>query len=251
MRIPLVALVALVGLLLVACGNDSPDAEEPEGTRWVGSGRVVVAVPDWWSTGETQCLQPVEDTVYWDSGAVADCADAPGRSEVREASTLAVLDPDGGYAEQLLTQMEPAGEVDGVEVLELAGCDDWLPGVCRHVVAVPSEHVVLAVTIADEDDGDYDEIRDSLRILPDGQTTVPLDVGMETPTWGAEPRVAAELARRLEAAGLEVETTVLDPSADDVGDIADLPEGSLLDVEPALGSVVDEGATVTITVMGG
>ena len=25
-----------------------------DGTRWVGLGRVVVAVPEWWTTGETQ-----------------------------------------------------------------------------------------------------------------------------------------------------------------------------------------------------
>jgi hypothetical protein len=58
----------VVAALLLAsvsgCSDDrAPDA--PEGTRWVGSGRVVVAVPDWWSTGETRCLLPVEDTVYW------------------------------------------------------------------------------------------------------------------------------------------------------------------------------------------
>ena len=44
----------------------------PDGTRWVGLDRVVVAVPDWWTTGETQCLAPVETTVYFDSAAQAD-----------------------------------------------------------------------------------------------------------------------------------------------------------------------------------
>ncbi|MBZ5739589.1 PASTA domain-containing protein [Nocardioides mangrovi] len=242
MRIPLVALVATAGLLLVACGGDSTEAEAPDGTRWVGSGRVVVAVPDWWTTGETRCLLPVEDTVYWDSGAVADCADVPARSEVREASTLAVLDAEHGYAEHLLTQMDPAGAVDGREVVELDGCDAWIPDVCRHVFAVPSEHVVLAVTIADEADGDYQEIRDSLRILPDGRTTVPLDIHGTTPTWGAEPAYVDHLTRALEDAGLQVEVATIPAE--------DLTPGSLLEVEPALGSVVDEGATVTVTVAG-
>jgi hypothetical protein len=245
----LLGAAALPGLVLTGC--EDSDAPGPDETRWVGSGRVVVAVPDWWTTGETQCLKPVEDTVYFDSGAITDCADEPAPSEVREASTLAVLESRSGRGAWLLDQMRPAGEVDGHEVLELEGCDDWLPGACRHVFAVPSEGVVLAVTIADDADGDYDEIRDSLRILPAGQTTVPLAVrGGWTPAWGAEPRVVGALRRALERGGLTVETKVVEPATGAAGDVADLPRGSLLDVEPALGSVIDEGGTVTITVMG-
>ncbi|MDF1604825.1 hypothetical protein [Nocardioides sp. YIM 152315] len=244
------ATVAL-GLVLTGCGQgDGPASDAPEGTRWVGSGRVVVAVPDWWTTGETQCLEPVEDTVYFDSGALTDCADEPAPSEVRAASTLAVLESGHGYGEHLLTRMEPAGEVDGREVLELDGCDGWFPGVCRRVLAVPSEGVVLAITVADAADGDYDEIRDSLRVLPEGQTTVPLDVDGWTPTWGAEPRAAHALVRTLERAGLRVEVVEVEPSArDDAGSGTTLPSGSLLDVEPALGSVIDEGGTVTVSVL--
>ena len=66
-------------------------ADPPEGSRWVGYDGVVVAVPDWWTTGETQCGAPVEDTVYFDSGAVYDCSDPADPATVQEVSSLAVL----------------------------------------------------------------------------------------------------------------------------------------------------------------
>ena len=253
MRTTLLALAALaLAAALSGCGDDPAATAGPEDDRWVGSERVVVAVPQWWSTGETRCLKPVEDTVYFDSGAITDCADEPSRSEVREASTLAVLDLGMGYAEQLLTRMEPAGEVDGREVVELEGCDDWIPGVCRRVFAVPSEGAMFAVTIADAADGDYDRIRDSLRLLPEGRTTVPLaTTGGWTPTWGATPPAVDDLVRALERAGLAVQVEEVGPgTGDGAGVVADLRPGSLLDVEPALGSPVAEGGTVTITVAG-
>ena len=50
-------------------------------------------------------------------------------------------------------------------------------------------------------------------------------------------------------AGLHVETEVTDPSAaGDAGFVADLPPGSFLGASPELGSVIEAGGTVTITV---
>jgi hypothetical protein len=225
----------------------------PQGMRWVGVGRVVVAVPEWWSTGETQCLAPVEDTVYFDQAAQADCADAPSLAEVREVSALAVLDATSGYGENELRSMRSIGEVDGREILERPDCNDWFEGICRRLFAVPSEGVVFAVTIAESGDGNYAEIRDSLWILPAGMTTVPLVTSDGwTPTWGAPPDTADALAEKLKDAGLVVKTEVTDPSS--TGDravlIADLPAGSYLGVSPELGSPIEVGGTVTITVMG-
>ena len=53
-------------------------------------------------------------------------------------------------------------------------------------------------------------------------------------------------------AGLSVEIKSVERSKDDDGgaDYASFPEGSLLDVSPALGSVIDVGGTVTVTVSG-
>lgn len=225
----------------------------PDGTRWVGLGRVVVAVPDWWTTGETQCLAPVETTVYFDSGATADCADPADPATIREVSALAVLDATGGYGEYQTRSMQPVAEVDGEAVLEADACEEWFEGVCRRMFAVPSEGVVFAVTIADEGDGSYEDIRDSIRILPDGLTTVPLAISSGwTPAWGADPRAADELVKVFDEAGLRVETEVAERSErDDVSSMsASFPAGTLLDVSPSLGSVIEEGGTVTITVAG-
>lgn len=202
MRLWLVALL----LPLTACSGDDGEwwEDPPEGTRWVGYDGRVVAVPDWWTTGETTCGEPVEDTVWFDSGAIYRCVDPAHPSEVREASSLAVRDQDG--------------------------------------------EVELVVTVADEGDGDADEIRESERALPDGVTTVPLAVDGSTPAWGAPPEVARALTRVIEQAGLEVEVEVLEP--DPNGDVAGLPRGSLLDVEPALGTPIEEGGRVKVTVMG-
>ena len=234
-----------LGLLLVlvlglsACGSaDEGDGDwwthSPQGTRWVGHDGVVVAVPDWWTTGETQCGAPVEDTVYFDSGAVYDCDEPADPAAVREVSSLAVLGDRGRYR---------TGDPDGE-------CEEWLEGVCRRPFAVPGTDVVFAVTIADEGDGDYEEIRDSARVLPDGVTTVPLATGPGgwTPAWGADPSAVRDLRRAVEDAGLSVEMETVEP--DPNGDVADLPPGSLLDVEPVLGAPVVDGSTVTISVMG-
>ncbi len=231
------ALLTALLVALSACGGDDGDwwADPPEGTRWVGYDGVVVAVPDWWTTGETQCGAPVEDTVYFDSGAVYDCADPADPATVRAVSSLAVLRDNDRYDD---------ADLDG-------SCEEWFPDVCRRLFAVPDTEVVFAVTIDEEGDGDYEAIRDSARELPDGVTTVPLaigGVGGWTPTWGAEPAFARDLTKAIEDAGLVVEVETVEP--DPNGDVADLPPGSLLDVEPLLGTPIEVGGTVKVTVMG-
>lgn len=75
------ALVLAVCLATASCGDAEPAGRAaahgglstpPEGHRWVGDEGVVVAVPDWWTTGDTHCLLPVEDTVFVESGSIAD-----------------------------------------------------------------------------------------------------------------------------------------------------------------------------------
>ncbi len=251
-----VLVLALVLAATSACGEASTTAATvassaaPDGTRWVGMNGVVVAVPDWWTTGDTRCATPVEDTVYFDSGAIVDCADPVPDSLAREVSSLAVLDGTRGHGEWKTGEMEPVAEADGHEVVELEKCEKWFEGVCRRLFAVPDEGVVFAVTITDPGDADYRTIRDSVRILPDGQTTVPLraeDWG--TPGWGAEPDHVPRLVRAVREAGLKAEVVEERIPKDSPGMVADLPAGSYLGSDPELGSVVDEGATVRITVM--
>jgi hypothetical protein len=250
-------------MLLAGCGaaetpvagpdnrSDGWSGSPPADTRWVGYGQVVVAVPQWWTTGETECLTPAETTVYFDTGAVVDCA-IPTPGAVDEVSALAVLDARSGYGEKLLSESKPIGEVSGPELLERDGCERWFEGVCRKVFAVPEAGVVFAVTIHDEGDGDYETIRDSVRVLPDEMTTVPLATRDGwTPTWGAEPRAVDAVVRAVEGAGLRAEIVTAErPRARNASLVADLPKGSLLDVDPALGSVIEDGGTVTVTVAG-
>lgn len=249
-------LAVALGAVLAACGTaqgeDVWQATPPEDTRWVGWGQVVVAVPEWWTTGETRCLTPVEDTVYFDPSAIAECTDAPPAGVVQEVSALAILDGTSGYGELQTRGMRSIGEVAGREVLERKGCEGWFKGVCRRMFAVPSEGVVFAVTIAEAGDGSYQEIRDSLRMLPDSMTTVPLRTADGwTPAWGAEPRAVDALESSLRAAGLRVEIVTAERTGEDAADlVADLPPGTLLEVTPELGSVIDVGGTVTLTVAG-
>ncbi len=241
---------------------DDPDTKQniaatlpppPDGQRWVGLGRAVVAVPDWWTTGETQCGAPVEDTVYFDNGALVDCSNPPAPATVGEVSALAVLDATNGYGREMADSMTSIGEVDGREVLEQDGCEEWFEGVCRRLFAVPSEGVVFAVTIAEPGDGDYEHIRDSLRILPETMTTVPLATreGV-TPARGADWRIADALGATIKAADLEVrvEFTPMPKQGDATGLDADLPAGSLVKVRPELGSPVPLGDIVTVTLSG-
>ena len=188
--------LALLLLPLTACSADGDWwASPPDGSRWVGYDGAVVAVPDWWTTGETRCGTPVEDTVYFDSGATVDCGIPHYDDVADEVSSLAVLRDNGRYG---------ADDVDG-------DCEEWF----------------------------------------DGVTAVPLEIGGPggwTPSWGDEPDIVDDLTAAIEAAGLEVELETIDP--DPNGDVADLPPGSLLDVDPQLGTPIEDGGTVVVTVTG-
>jgi hypothetical protein len=241
--------------LLVACGEAPTAAPEPDllpapdGMRWVGEAGVVVAVPDWWTTGETQCGAPVEDTVYADAAATYDCPDPADPATVREVSALAVLDGTCCLGEFERRTMEP---VDGrQDLVERPGCEDSLPGVCRHLFAVPDTDVVFAVTMTEDGGATWQQVRDSARTLPAGLTTVPLSVAggsRWTPGWGEEPPTADSYARAVRQAGLRVETVV--EELDDDGDHGSFVTGSLLEIDPAPGSVVEPASTVTLIVSG-
>ena len=250
--------VAAAGVAVQRLGDDGRAAEAaglpaaPDGMRWVGLGRVVVAVPDWWTTVETHCgVAPVEDTVYFDQAAQVDCEDPVDLDTVREVSALAVFDGTSGYGELQLRSMVPVSEAAGLEVVEREGCEEWFDGVCRQFFGIPDEGVVFAVTIAEVGDGSYEDIRDSVHVLPGDLTTVPLAVPAGfTPGWGDEADIVDDLVRALRAAGLEIEIVTAEKPAGDGGLSADLPPGSLLDVSPSLGSVIEVGGTVTVTVSG-
>lgn len=240
----------------------------PEGLRWVGLGRVAVAVPQWWSVGETRCGSPVEDTVYVDPSASFDCPDPVDPELVRTVSSLAVLDGSRGYGAFQLELMDPVqragadrggdGGTGDLEMRELAGCERWFPGVCRRLVGLPSEDLVLAVVLTEDSGTTFEEVRDSVRVLPPGLTAVPLDARAAgptpdlawTPTWGADPGVVGPLTAAIEATGLRVRVEEVAPATERTGLAADLVVGSYLGASPALGSVVESGSEVTVSVLG-
>lgn len=244
-------------LLLTACGGGSSSATDgglpdpPEGHRWVGYAGVAVAVTDWWTTGETQCLKPVEDTVYVDTGAITDCAgDEPSRRTLAEVSSLAVMDARSGLGEAYRREMQPLPGHPGI--LELEGCQRWVVETCRRVFALEGTDVVFAMSLVDAEDGDYELTRDSVRRLPDGMTTVPIAAGRfpRIPVWGDEPSFARTYVKAVEAAGLTPDVTYLDVERGGTGDPASFPRGHLLDVRPQPGTPIEEGGTVEITLMG-
>lgn len=99
----------------------------------------------------------------------------------------------------------------------------------RALVA-PSEHVAFWLT--DTDEATADSILDSVRVLPDGWTTVPFAYAY-APLGGDPPRVP----------GLETELReVWSP---------DRAPGDWVGIRPAPGSVVETGSTLTVLVSAG
>ena len=245
-------------LLVVACSGEGASAPAPPGAgapaperhRWVGAGGVVVAVPDWWTTGDTECLLPVEDTVYVETGAMTDCAFTVPPTTPTEVSSLAVVDTGSAHGSRLLEDLSVDGEVGGEPVLSGRECGWLAPRVCRTVLAVPSRGVAFVVHVSDPGDVDLAVLRGSLRLQPDARTTVPLALGSgRTPVWGDRPATTRSYAALLRREGFQVRVVPAPPA--DAGDTTSrvvLPRGALLGIEPGPGSPVEEGGTVVLTV---
>ncbi len=198
------------------------------GLHLVGLGRVVVAVPDDWSVDKTACGRPEAETIRL----------LPLEQSCRDIDTY-------GYTSSLhVSSVASAGAV----AVDLAQTDTTVNGIdvlrgpppcppnarCAYpdaVLVVPSEDVVIVAN------GDVAVAAlESLAILPEGYTTVPF-VG---------PGVRVDDAqRRLEAAGLAVELRARDCGPTDLCQL-DVTTGA----DPASGSVVAAGSTVTLEYFG-
>ena len=225
--------------------------DPPKGYRWVGDSGVVVAVPGWWTTGDTQCLLPVEDTVYVETGAITDCALPVPPGTHREVSSLAVISTRLAHGERIVKALSPDGKVGGEPVLTGQDCHWFGKSACRAVMAVPSRGVAFALHVAESDDVDEPLVRDSLRLLPNGWTTVPMSLrgAGYTRSGGAPPSVTRDYLRLLERGELVAEVERAEPPGAEVGgDLTSLPAGALLDVRPTPGSPIEEGGRVTLTV---
>jgi hypothetical protein len=104
-----------------------------------------------------------------------------------------------------------------------------MPSSCNQAIVVPSLGAAIRLLSSGES---LESVADSVRILPEGWTTVPFPQRLSL-----DKRIA-----ELEAAGLEVET-VEDPDA--------RPDPwRFLGTDPAAGSPIERGGTVTVSVAG-
>jgi hypothetical protein len=153
--------------------NDRGDTavSPPPGTRYVGIGQVVVAVPVGWADGAASCNSPFRNTVFFPWGQ--DCFALFHSVSSLELSTVRMNDGFTG-------DMTADGRVGGHRVLArpnpamcMAGTG---PEACLQSFGVPDLHAYFSVRVPRDEPGALDQvtaIRDSLIILPEGQTAVP------------------------------------------------------------------------------
>ena len=204
----------------------NPDVP-PAGHRFVGVGAAVIAVPESWGTNETECGTPQADTVVIDQGAIC-AADVPRPASVDSIEARAPLDGEdfSGWTE---------GEVDGAAVLRSPVESEG--GVTTAAAYVPAQ---AAVFVAESSSADAAEVVNDLlagiAILQE-HATVPVFNDL---SYDLDPRPAVDsYAERLRELGLAVEV---------VRENSPMSSGDVLAADPAVGSVVASGDTVTVTV---
>jgi hypothetical protein len=224
-----VGALVLTGLLVRPGGGQEVSVvTPPPGTRNVGIGQVVVAVPEGWAEGAASCNVPRQDTVYfpWPQ----DCVGAFHSVSSVALSTVRMND---GFTAGLL----PDGHVGIHQVVSRqAMCTAGTgPEHCSQALGVPDLHAYFEITVPRAPGGSDQiaAIRDSLRLLPEDQTAVPF-VNPMSPlaTWRAA----------LENAGFAVrENHATCPPTGNCN------PGVVL-TRPAAGNVAPTGSTVTIEV---
>lgn len=181
---PLAALTA--GLVLTVCAGcgdslgDPPEARTagddtglppPAGSRWVGIGDVVVAVPELWGTQTQPCAEPDGDTVFLAgrSSTRLDCATVPTAG----VSSLTVATVASG-AVDLEKSADLGAEVDGLRVSH-SGTTCRTPTTCELTFVVPDSGAAFHVVHSGRRSRAFvDGVLASLTRLPADQTTVPL-----------------------------------------------------------------------------
>lgn len=194
----------------------------------VGRGRVAVDVPGDWSRGEVQCGVALSNTVVFESTGSRACFSRP-----TEFSTLTIGSATGHEAPQGVERKSLRGtgilvgqaqREDGFTVIEIlvAEEDAWL-------------------SIRSRDAGLAQQIRDSLQLLPESETTVPdlyLGATGGRPGFSAAPG-PDEVEQRLKQAGLNGRVRFAGAAGPN--------NWSSLVPDAERGSVVPVGSTVTVT----
>ena len=173
-------------LVLAACGETSqvqvqpearsapsvPAPQPPAGTRLIGLGRAVVAVPQAWGMQETHCGQPTQDTVYFAEGSARSCL-----VNQTGIASLAIARVDSSTLGKVTRTAAASRKVNGVIVLSSAVvCETSQSRGCAVSLVVPSEKAMFTLRVPRGQvarGAPLAEFRESLRILPVGYTTVP------------------------------------------------------------------------------
>lgn len=215
------AVVIVVGGWLLRGAMDSDDRQvvqptppptaAPDGHRWVGSGHVVVAVPDDWASDTSGCERPP-------------CKAGEGEEQV---STVTV----GFTPDDTVSPQDEAITIDGVAAVRSPiECRD---GGCSGRVLVPAEHAVVQVDGASE--REVSLLLDGVHVLEE-LVAVPETRYAERPS-GTDARRFKEWAQSL---GLVVQYE----------EVAGTVPGQVVEVQPATGTMVDVGTTVVAKVAG-
>lgn len=206
------------------------DDTPPPGTRWVGIGQAVIAVPDSWGTNATGCGTPTRDTVVVDQGVVPLCllpypsdttsVDIRGRNAVDEIQGWTPIEVDGEAA--LRSPVGSARSFGG----GLHAASVYFPE--RDVMfAAQSSVSARAVT----------EVLEGITIL-DTLVAVP---GFSPANEGEQRKAGENYVQTLTEAGLRAKV-VVKPSRS--------TPGFVWGAFPRPGTVVEPGSTVTVTVLG-
>lgn len=200
----------------------------PAGMRWQGIHGVVVAVPDSWQTQGQPCAWGNEAAVRFvlRNAPIFNCPNlAPG--EVPSSALL--VGPVGvqGLADPRTLRHHVT--VHGLAVRDGGvRCGDGLPRRCTVAFVVPSAEAAFEVVYSGHAAQRFVRaVRDSVRLLPDGYTTVPA-IPYGTPVGRAKTT--------LTAAGLS-------------GQASRVPfPHSVVGTLPEAGTVVKEGTSVALTI---
>jgi len=235
-RTPLRTAVVAATLALAACSGGDPGtappevpaprpslaeagtelSEPPDGTRWVGAGRLVVAVPADWPTEVGPCGVPEDGVVHVATDARATRCAAP----LGAGTGVVVTDWSTGSLQPVRGRTVDVG---GVEVRRSFGCADSAGAGCSAEAGSAAAGAVVRASAPGL--GLPRRIVDTLTLLPDGWVTVP-PIELGTPVARAE--------RTLERSGLAARLPQVD-----------WPHYATSTVPPA-GTPVPVGSTVEV-----
>ncbi|MFC9689786.1 PASTA domain-containing protein [Kribbella sp. NPDC056951] len=205
----------------------TPTATVPDNVRLVGVGHTAVAVPKDWATNQLKCGTPTKNTVIVDPGAQGYC-----------------LPPYPAGVESVQIGSKPASEFKADETFEVEGVQaqrqrtvcvkrNKVP-VCTGAVLIPSRNIWIQAE-SSTGEAEVGKALEQIWFVQDA-TGVPGFQTLELETSQAKYLAA------LKDYGL-VPTIVSKPAPG-------VPKGAVTAVSPTPGTMVPNGSTVTVTVVG-